>query len=293
MRTVCFILISALILSWGNVFAQDTLPGFTVKNNKGKVSISWQNKYDKVIRGITIQSSFDSLKKFSSLKTVPVPDDEVNGFYDTDVPYEKMFYRLFIVFDSGAYVFTPSKRPEVDPKFDLQKSLAKTREANRALIDESKKAEKTAKGETGKVNIPVSKITEPVKEETVNSKPSKPVKQETQPVTQTEELKPEAVKQETVKPEIITKKEPVSTVSRIIYTGKDNNVVINLPDFNKYKYVVKFFDENKEHLFELNKITEGYLIIEKVNFLHAGWFYFELYKNDALVEKNKFYIPKD
>ncbi|MEO7307261.1 MAG: hypothetical protein ABIR78_01820 [Ferruginibacter sp.] len=270
MRTVYFILISGIIFSSGNLFAQDTLPAFTVKNSKGKISVSWQNNYSKEVKGITIQSSFDSLKKYSSLKTVPNPADAVNGFFDTDVPYEKMFYRLFIVFDSGVYFFTPSKRPEIDPKFDLQKSLTKIREANKAIA--------TASNKTDKIVIPV-----PRKEETANSKSPKPAKPEGQPISQTEE----------VKPEIIIKKEPVSTVSRYIYTAKDNNIVINLPDFSTNKYLVKFYDEENRSLFELNKITEGFLIIEKVNFLHAGWFFFEIYKNEALLEKNKFYIPKD
>jgi hypothetical protein len=142
MRTIYFILIFGTIFSSGNLFAQDTLPGFTVKNNKGKVSVSWQNKYTKEVKGISIQSSFDSLKKYSTIKAIPNPADEVNGFFDIDVPYEKMFYRLFIVFDSGAYIFTASKRPEVDPKFDLQKSLSKAREANKAMIAASKKQRK-------------------------------------------------------------------------------------------------------------------------------------------------------
>ncbi|MEO6252516.1 MAG: hypothetical protein ABIO79_04390 [Ferruginibacter sp.] len=260
MRTVYFILISVIIFSSGNLFAQDTLPAFTVKNSKGKISVSWQNNYSKEVKGITIQSSFDSLKKYSSLKTVPNPADAVNGFFDTDVPYDKMFYRLFIVFDSGIYIFTAAKRPDVDPNFDLQKNLAKLREANRPGARVSKIKEKNPTAG--------------------NSKISRPENQEGQPVAENE-----------VKPEI--KKEPVSYVSRYIYTGKDNNIVINLPDFNTNKYVVKFYDEETRSLFELNKITEGYLIVEKVNFLHAGWFFFEIYKNEVLLEKNKFYIPKD
>ncbi|MEO6540407.1 MAG: hypothetical protein ABIN74_05430, partial [Ferruginibacter sp.] len=189
------------------------------------------------------------------------PSDAVNGFFDIDVPYEKMFYRLFIVFDSGAYIFTTSKRPENDPNFDLQKNLTKLRDANKTTAGVSKI--------TGKISTPG------------NSKISKASKPESQPIAQNEEGKPEV------------KKEPVSYVSRYIYTGKDNNIVINLPDFNTNKYIVKFYDEANARLFELNKITEGYLIIEKVNFLHAGWFFFEIYKNEELMEKNKFYIPRD
>ncbi|MEJ7671227.1 MAG: hypothetical protein WKF59_00505 [Chitinophagaceae bacterium] len=46
-------------------------------------------------------------------------------------------------------------------------------------------------------------------------------------------------------------------------------------------------------IFELNKISEPYLTLEKANFLHAGIFDFELYENAVLVEKHKIYVPKD
>ncbi|HEX2684321.1 MAG TPA: hypothetical protein VHL77_10330 [Ferruginibacter sp.] len=277
-----------MIACTGDAFAQDTLPNFTVKNNKGKVSVSWQNKYQKEIKSITIQSSFDSLKKFSSLKVVSVPNDFVNGFFDLDVPYEKMFYRLFIVFDSGAYIFTPSKRPEVDPKFDLQKNMARIREANKPK-PESKPGVTTAVT----ASKPVSTQMVPKKNDIPVASAVKNPKTDSVKTIQTDEARPEPVKTEPVKTEVVVKKEPVPGISRIIYTGKDNNVVINLPDYNKNTYSVKFFDENKEHLFDLHKVNEGYLIIEKVNFLHAGWFFFDLYKNDQLLERNKFYIPKD
>jgi hypothetical protein len=69
--------------------------------------------------------------------------------------------------------------------------------------------------------------------------------------------------------------------------------VISLPDITTKKYAVKFFDEKEKFLFELKNITDDYLIIEKVNFLRAGWFQFNLYENGKLLEKNKFFIPKD
>jgi hypothetical protein len=49
--------------------------------------------------------------------------------------------------------------------------------------------------------------------------------------------------------------------------------------------------ENK--LFELTNLKEEYLIIEKVNFIRSGWYRFELFESGQLVEKNKFFIPKD
>jgi len=81
--------------------------------------------------------------------------------------------------------------------------------------------------------------------------------------------------------------------SKYIYTGKDDNVIIDLPDAGNSKYSIKFFDDNDKPVFEINKVTEPYLIIEKVNFLRSGWFYFKLYENGIIKERHDFYIPKE
>jgi hypothetical protein len=81
--------------------------------------------------------------------------------------------------------------------------------------------------------------------------------------------------------------------SKWIFTGKDNNVVIYLPDVETKKYAVKFFDELDNLLFELNNLKDDYLIIEKVNFKKSGWYHFELFESGNSVEKNRFFIGKD
>ncbi len=81
--------------------------------------------------------------------------------------------------------------------------------------------------------------------------------------------------------------------SKLVYTGKENNVIISLPDAEKKKYSIKFFEEDGTFLFEIKKITETYLTLDKVNFVHAGLFNFEIYADGLLIEKHKFYIPKD
>ncbi|MEO7563276.1 MAG: hypothetical protein ABIT07_11810 [Ferruginibacter sp.] len=81
--------------------------------------------------------------------------------------------------------------------------------------------------------------------------------------------------------------------SRRAYTTKDNSVMIHLPEAAVKKYSIKFFDEVENLVFELTNLHEEYLIIEKVNFGHSGWFRFELYDAGTLVEKNKILIAKD
>ena len=62
MRKFYFLAVTGLFLCNSAVNAQAVLPEFSVKNNNGKISVSWQNKYPKIVKGITVQRSFDSIK---------------------------------------------------------------------------------------------------------------------------------------------------------------------------------------------------------------------------------------
>lgn len=79
--------------------------------------------------------------------------------------------------------------------------------------------------------------------------------------------------------------------SNYIYTTADGNVNIRLPEAPNKKYQVKFFEPDGAFLFEVEKVTEPFLILEKAIFMHAGWFNFEIYENGKLLEKWNLYIP--
>lgn len=78
-----------------------------------------------------------------------------------------------------------------------------------------------------------------------------------------------------------------------VYTNKDGYLFVNLPDADRKKYHIKFYEEDGTFLFELKNIKEPALTLDKTNFMHAGWFKFELYNDEQLIEKNKFYLAKD
>src|SRR6185312_11120768 len=108
------ILFISLLFS-GFLTAQDTLPHFSATNRgAGKILISWHNNYP-VVTQISIQRSAYSLKYFTTLLTVPDPTLPENGAVDGKAPAPDMFYRLFIVFDNGRYLFTASRRPQARP----------------------------------------------------------------------------------------------------------------------------------------------------------------------------------
>ena len=86
-----------LLVICSSVTAQDTLPKFTVRNiGSNKIVVSWVNTF-KNIRQISIQRSFDSLRDFKTIMTVPDPTVPENGYLDTKAVSDRMFYRLYIM----------------------------------------------------------------------------------------------------------------------------------------------------------------------------------------------------
>lgn len=96
-----------------------------------------------------------------------------------------------------------------------------------------------------------------------------------------------------VKKNDVVIKKPDFVPSFYVYTNKDGYVFINLPDAEKQKYHIKFYEEDESFLFELKNIRQAGLTLDKANFLHAGWFHFELYNDEKLIEKHKFYLSKE
>ncbi len=94
-------------------------------------------------------------------------------------------------------------------------------------------------------------------------------------------------------PENVVIKKPEFVPSFYVYTNKDGYVFINLPDADKQRYRIKFYEEDQSLLFELKTIKHTSLTLDKANFMHAGWFHFELYNDEKLVEKSKFYLAKE
>lgn len=95
-------------------FGQDTLPDITVTKLGRKVLISWVNPFPNTVN-INIQRSPDSLKNFSTIGSVINVDATTNGFVDAkEFLPSNQYYRLFVSFAGGSYMFTPSLSPSED-----------------------------------------------------------------------------------------------------------------------------------------------------------------------------------
>jgi hypothetical protein len=46
-------------------------------------------------------------------------------------------------------------------------------------------------------------------------------------------------------------------------------------------------------MFHMRNIKEPQLLIDRSNFLHSGWFKYDLYEDEKLKEQNRFFIPPE
>jgi hypothetical protein len=283
---ISFTLIS--LQSW----AQNILPDFSATTRgKGKVIIGWTNAYS-VVTQISIQRSYDSLRNYKTLLTVPDPHVLQNGFVDSKAPTDYQFYRLFIVLDSGKYLFTKPKRAVWDTTHVVENLPPPKKEENNRIVTEPPKTDTVLVKEPPKEPPPPKtyyvkrrdSIIMEFKEtylklfrDSILSKTKDTLVFRT---GDTLLIRP-FVPKEVYKP------------SLFVFTGKDGNVTISLPNVNEKKYHLKFFEEDQTPLFELKEIKESPLTLDKTNFVHGGWFRFELYENGQLKEKHKFFISKD
>lgn len=307
-----------LLLLSINTLAQDTLPKFTayIRGND-KVIISWTNAYPKVTQ-ISIQRSTDSLKLFKTILTVPDPTVPQNGYLDAKGAHAGMFYRLFIVLDSGKYIFTRSQRPFRDSahKTDPQRPelMPENNARQRVVIPENmapgeaellkEKIQEAMKKADPKAVMPAEK-TRPAptpeperffvikrRDTVIMQVPEKAFKKfRDSIVLKTKDTMTFRTLDTIVIKPFIPKE--VYKPSRYVFTENSGNVVIMLPDVKSNNYGVKFYEEDKTFLFEVKQVKEPYLVVDKTNFLHAGWFRFELYEDGKVKEQHKFFIPKD
>jgi hypothetical protein len=262
--------------------SQDTLPKFTVLNKGNeRIVVSWTNPYDQRIRQLSIQRSFDSLKAYKTILTVPDPTVLQNGYVDSKATNDHMFYRLYILLDSGKYIFSASKRPVLDTAVSKVPDLP-------VMLPRDTRGDET-KNTTGVLErmIYVKK-----RDSIIGVIPEKSLK------TYREYL------QSTTKDTIAMKSPDTLLIrpfvpkefyrpSKFVYTEKDGNIRISLADAATKKYSLKFFDESNVEIFEIDKIREPILILDKTNFLHSGWFNFEIYDDGKLKEKHRLFVPKD
>lgn len=107
------VLLIFIVLLSELALAQDTLPKISVTSIGANVLVSWTNPFV-TLTTINIQRSFDSLKNFTTIGSVLDVTNKKNGYIDTRPLTPKMYYRVFLTFEGGTYLFTTSSRAVMD-----------------------------------------------------------------------------------------------------------------------------------------------------------------------------------
>lgn len=314
------------------VSAQRALPGFTLKDlGKGKVSISWINPYSSCNQ-IAIQRSTDRVN-FRTIFSAQSPELPSNGYVDSKLPNApKVYYRIFYVLQGGNYFFSAIKSPTdifTEPD-DLTGRIDSTSDARR--MDELN-GNDAKKIQIFKRGIFAFQLTQPqyrsfrdsiiqytqdslsvIKAGEINWRPfiDKPKDYVSVFVKDTLLIQIELPYYRRFKDSIAANTKdtlfnittfraelrrfipkPVWKPSVYVYTNTNGYLTISLPDTEHQLYKIIFFDADGKELYKINRVKEPSLVLDKANFKRSGWFNFELYKNNDLIEKNKFFLQKD
>jgi hypothetical protein len=302
-----------LLLAWllPGIFlasnAQDTLPQFSVKDiGKERYVISWVNNYPYTAQ-ITIQRSFDSIRGYKSILTVPDPNAKQNGYADSKAINDHMFYRLYIQLENGRFLFTAAKQPSRE--IIIAEPQPKPVVTTSPTIPQ-KKEELAPKQGSSTTPAPVAvainaennpayittdeKTTAEVELATENTV--------TREIPAVKRVEPIIVRLQNVRlgdsaktPLAVTTKDDPNAYapSLFVYTHPDGNIRIQVPNRARLsKYRIKFFESDKRFLFELKNLPAPNFQLDKINFLHGGWFLFELYEDARLIEKHKLHLDR-
>ncbi len=254
--------------------AQDTLPKFSIRDiGKDKILISWTNPYPNCVQ-LSVQRSFDSTRYFSTIYSAVTPNLPENGFTDSKMPAGiKAYYRIFYVLEGGTYFFSKSmaqgsKLANTTVDYDMGNIPTPTTDSKKIIrIYKTNKNHLLTQLDYKNYRLFKDSIINKTKDSLY--------------ILSADEI--------LLKP-FMAKGYYKSSV--YIYTNNKNHINIHLPDVKLHKYRIVFFEEDGSELFEIKQVKEPELVLDYANFVHAGWFSFELYEDDKLKEKNKFYLQK-
>jgi hypothetical protein len=251
---ICFVSILLLLAS---AKAEDSLPHFTVKERNGMVIIGWLNPHPELTQ-LIIQRSVDSLTGFRSIVSMPDPTSVANGYVDKKPGVANSYYRIYYVNPGGRYLFTAAQKAVNEASLNSS-SVSMTTSVN-ALIDGTNDANSMR-------GLALDKALKIKREPGTGINLSGKIEDNIN--------------------------ENVFTPSGLIFTNNEGNLIVALPDAYKKKFSLRVFKEDGTLMFHMRNIKETQLLIDRSNFLHSGWFKYDLYEDEKLREQNKFFIPPE
>jgi hypothetical protein len=278
--------------------AQDTLPAFSAEiKSKNRIIISWTNPYGTNIKQLSIQRSRDSSRLFKTIISIPDPTVLKNGFVDQNLPDTNFYYRVYIMLDGGDYVFSPVRKAHSIPPPPKHEPV--TRKPEPPAKVEPIKPEPVQKPKPVEPEKPKLPLPQPEKylvikkgDEIVGELNERFLQRFRDSVSMRTKDTILLTSRDTLLIKPFQPKE-VYGVSKYVFIDKAGLIHIELPWYARRKYIVKFFEEDRSPLFEIKEVRDAVLLLDKANFMQAGWYFFEIYEDGKLLEKNKLFVGKD
>src|SRR3954451_13571324 len=225
------------------------LPEFSLqKAGTGKVRIGWVNPYGNSLIQISVQRSFDSLHGYRTMFSTPSPELPANGFIDNYAEGSRVYYRIFYMLRNNAYFFSKTKK--VAPGY-IDSSL------NTALNTSDSISVSFQDSIIAK--LPYSLFLRFRDSVYSNSKDSMM-----------------AAGQNLVVIHPYIPKPGEWRASQYMFTDRSGALNLKLPNAGERKYTLHVYEaDGRTQLFLLKHITDTDLIINKTNFMHAGWYVFD------------------
>lgn len=261
----------AMFVVWNSAQAQTALPGFTVKElTKGKTQISWINPYPSCIQ-LAVQRSYDSITNFRAIFSSQSPELLSNGFGVAQaMPRYKVYYRIFYVLRGGQYFFSNVKRVgDNSPDTRVQPLPNAAAMVADAIIRIYKRGELALK-------LPYKDFLH-FRDSIINRTSDSLYTVDADSI----DWRPFVAKALSWIP------------SPYVFTNDKGYLTVRLPDYKQHRYRIVFFEENGQEIFQIKAVKENEVVLDKASFIHSGWFQFELYEDEKLKEKNKFFLDKN
>jgi hypothetical protein len=271
-----------VLLAAGSIYSQDTLPKFTLTDRGGRVTISWVNPYENLTQ-LNVQRSYDSLRNFATIYSATSPQLPQNGYTELKPATNRIYYRIFYAFEGGSYFFSKPIRAG---------GSAITSAVPGGIRDAANTRDLTNNAFSTVVPGDKRVVTIKLKDAIFRTLSVNAFRNFRDSILLQTRDTIYTIDESTIG---ITPYIAVAAykTSSYVYINKDGFINIAVPQVNEKKYHIKFFEADGESLFEISNVKESPLILDKSNFIHSGWFLFELYEENKLKEKNKFYVPKD
>lgn len=259
------LIVFVALLFYSQINAQDTLPDFSVKNvGKNKVSIGWINPFGQDCIQLNVQRSYDSTKGFRTIFSTTSPELPQNGFVDQNAYGSNIFYRIFYMLSNNSYFFSKSKRASSG----FESAAVNNVSTNDLII--------VKLNDTSSVQLTSDQFKH-FRDSILNQ-----TKDSLFALSATTIL---------LKPYIPQLEWHPSTYFFVDRTGK---VLVNIPADKEKKYSLTVYEaDGKTELFSIKHFTDSPLMLDKADFIHAGWFVFDLMEDGKLKERNKIFIQKD